>query len=60
VAQLERVAEQDEPVDAVEAVEQHAERRRAPQRLAAAAQAEVQVGDDERAHGGAPYDSGRV
>jgi hypothetical protein len=49
VAQLQRVAEQHEPVDAVEALEQHRERLRSRQHVGARARAEMQVGDDERA-----------
>ena len=51
MAQLEDVAEQDEPVDAVQARAQDVERLRAAEDVGAAAHAEVQVGDDERAHG---------
>ena len=50
MAQLERVAEQDEPVDAVEAGEQDVERGRAREHVGAAGDADVQVGDDEGAH----------
>jgi hypothetical protein len=43
VTQLERVAEQDEPIDLRDPFEQDAQRRRPAQRLGAAAQAEVQI-----------------
>ena len=51
VAQLEGVAEQDEPAGAVEAREQRFARGRAAQDVDAVARAEVQVGDDEGPHG---------
>jgi hypothetical protein len=50
VAQLERVAEQDEPVDARQPGGQQLERRGPSEHVGAAAHADVQVGDDERAH----------
>ena len=49
--QLDGVAEQDEAVDVVERAEQRRERLRVAQDVALEARAEVQVGDDERAHG---------
>ena len=56
VAQLEDVAEQDEPVDAVAGA--RAARARGPRRRSTSAPrapAEVQVGDDERGHGARGY-----
>ncbi len=49
--QLDGVAEQDEAVDVVERAQQRGERLRVAQDVALEARAEVQVGDDERAHG---------
>ncbi len=51
--QLDHIAEQDEPVDVVERIEQHLQRLRTPQDVASQPGAQVQVGDDKRAHGGA-------
>ena len=50
VAQLERVAEQHEAVDAVQALQQRAARGGPAQDVDAGARAEVEVGDDEGAH----------
>ena len=54
VAQLERVAEQHEAVDAVEALEQPREHRRAREDVERELRAEVQVGDDERSQRATP------
>ena len=48
--QLDDVAEEHEPVDAVERAQERVERGVDAQHVAAQARAEVQVGDDERAH----------
>ncbi len=50
VAQLEGVAEQDEPVGLRRGLLQRGERCGAPQRVRAGSGAEVQVADDEGAH----------
>jgi hypothetical protein len=52
VAQLERVAQQHELLDAVEALQQRIERGRVAQDIGLRAGAQVQVGDDEGPHGG--------
>ena len=49
-AQLEHVAEQDEPVGAGELVEQHAADRGVAQQVLAEAAAQVKVGDDRGFH----------
>ena len=49
--QLDDVAEQHQPLDAVQRGEQRLERLGAAQDVAPEAGAEVQVGDDERGHG---------
>ena len=51
--QLQRVAEQHEPLDAVEGIKQPGARRRRLEDVVAGPVPEVQVGDDECAHGGA-------
>ena len=48
--ELDRVAEEHEPVDAVERVEQRRQRAALAQDVAPETGAEVQVGDDEGAH----------
>ena len=50
LAQLERVAEQDEAVGAGDLLQQRAADRRVQQQVLAGGRAEVQVGDDRRAH----------
>jgi hypothetical protein len=50
VAQLEHVAEQDEAIGALHALQQRVEGDRPAQHVDAAARAEVQVGDHEGAH----------
>ena len=50
LAQLEPVAEHDEPVDAAQRLDQRRAQLGPPQQVLAARGAEVQVGDDERAH----------
>ena len=50
LAQLEHVAEQHQPVDAGERLEQRARGSRRAQHVAPRARAEVQVRDDQRAH----------
>ena len=52
-AELEHVAEQHQPVDLGKCVEQALARERLAQHVDPAAQPEMQVGDDQRAHGGA-------
>ena len=52
LAQLERVAEDHEPVDLAERLQQRRAQVRAAQQVVALGLAEVQVGDDERPHGG--------
>ncbi len=49
-AQLERVAEQDDPVGAGDLVEQHASQGVVAEQVLAEGAAQVQVGDDRRAH----------
>ncbi len=53
LGQLDDVAEQHQSLDAVESGQQGIERLRATQDVALKASAEVQIGDDERAHAGA-------
>ena len=50
---LERVAQQHQAVDAVDRLQESRQGIRPAQHVDAAAQPEVQVGDDQRAHGGA-------
>ena len=50
LAQLEPVAEDHEPVDPVERLDQRRAQLGAPQQVLAARRADVQVGDDERPH----------
>ena len=51
--QLHRVAEQDEAVDVVQRGQQPLTGSGQPQNVMTQADAEVQIGDDQRAHGGA-------
>ena len=50
VAQLEHVAEQDEPVDPVDRLEQPGPKRLAAHQIGAAGQPEVEIGNDRGAH----------
>jgi uncharacterized RDD family membrane protein YckC len=50
VAELEHVAQQDEPVDIPERGQERLAKAAPPQQVGAAAEAEVQVGDHRRAH----------
>ena len=50
VAQLEHVAEQDEPVDALDRLEQPGPKRLAAQQIGAAAKPEVEIRNDRGAH----------
>ena len=51
LAQLEAVAEDHEPLRALQRLEQRRAQLRAPQQVGALDRAEVEVGDDERRHG---------
>ena len=51
LAQLDRVAEHDEPVDALQRVEQRGAQLRAAQDVGLRRRPEVQVGDHQRPHG---------
>ncbi len=51
--QLDDVAQEHEPVDAVQRVQERGQRLGAAQDVTAQPRAEVEVRDDERAHGGA-------
>jgi hypothetical protein len=53
LAQLDGVAEQDDPLDPVERLEQRRAQLLAPQQVVARASAEVEIGDDERGSQGA-------
>ncbi len=51
VAQLEHVAEQHQAIDALEGIQQGSAQLGAPQHVRARGAAQMQVGDDQRAHG---------